>query len=102
VQRCRPIRGAAVSLYLTLAILPIIPLAVNVNPRIIGSMTLDQVLVLLRRECDKADGQAAWAKRHGISAAYVSDVLNRRREPGEGILRPLGLEKAVTYRRIKP
>jgi hypothetical protein len=65
-------------------------------------MTLDQVLSLLRRECRKSGSQSAWAKAHGVSGAYVSDVLQKRREPGEGILRPLGLEKAVTYRRINP
>jgi DNA-binding transcriptional regulator YdaS (Cro superfamily) len=64
-------------------------------------MTLHQVLALLRRECDKAGGQAAWAKAAGVSPAYVSDVLQGRREPGEGILRPLGVEKVVTYRRAR-
>jgi hypothetical protein len=60
---------------------------------------LDHVLALLRRRCDEAGGQKAWAKANGVSAAYVCDVLNGRREPGDGILRPLGLEKVVTYRR---
>lgn len=64
-------------------------------------MTLDQVLTLLRRECEKAGSQHAWAKASGVTGAYVSDVLNRRREPGAGILAPLGLEKVETYRRIK-
>ena len=62
-------------------------------------MMLDNVLALLRRRCDEAGGQAAWANANGVSAAYVCDVLHGRREPGDGILRPLGLEKVVTYRR---
>ncbi len=62
-------------------------------------MTMDHVLALLRRRCDEAGGQAAWASANGVSAAYVCDVLHKRREPGDGILRPLGLEKVVTYRR---
>lgn len=41
--------------------------------------------------------QAEWARTHGISAAYVSDVIQGRREPGEKILKALGLEKVVTY-----
>ena len=65
-------------------------------------MMLDQVRALLRRECDKAGNQAAWAKAHGVSPAYVSDVLVGRREPGDAILRALGLERVVTYRRTKP
>lgn len=64
-------------------------------------MTLVQVLDLLRRDCAKLGGQAAWAAAHGVSPAYVSDVLNGRREPGESILRALRLERAVTYKRVK-
>jgi DNA-binding transcriptional regulator YdaS (Cro superfamily) len=65
-------------------------------------MTLDQVLALLRRQCDEAGGQAAWAKAVGVSPSYVSDVLVGRREPGAGILRHLGLVRVVTYRKVKP
>jgi DNA-binding transcriptional regulator YdaS (Cro superfamily) len=64
-------------------------------------MTLDQVRALLRRECDKIGNQAAWAKAHGVSAAYVSDVLVGRREPGDAILRALGLVRVVTYQRAR-
>lgn len=56
---------------------------------------------MLRRECAKAGGQAAWARTAGVSPAYVSDVLHGRQEPGDGILRPLGLEKVVAYRRAR-
>jgi hypothetical protein len=31
--------------------------------------------------------------------AYVNDVLNERREPGDKILEALGIERIVTYRR---
>jgi len=62
-------------------------------------MDIKQVLALLRRECDKAGGQQAWARAHGVSPAYVSDVLTGRREPGIGILAPLRLERVVGYRR---
>lgn len=41
--------------------------------------------------------QAAWAKAHGISPAYVSDVIQGRREPGEKILKALGLKRIVSY-----
>jgi hypothetical protein len=61
-------------------------------------MRLEQVLALLRRRCDEAGDQATWAKRHGISPAYVSDALKGRREPGEKILGALGLVRVVTYR----
>ena len=64
-------------------------------------MTLDDVLRKLARECDKAGGQATWAVSAGMSAAYVSDVLNKRREPGAKVLAALGLEKVVGYRRVR-
>jgi hypothetical protein len=60
-------------------------------------MTLDEVIALLRAECEKAGGQAAWAKAHRVSPAYVGDVIRGRRDPGDGILLPLGVEKCVTY-----
>ena len=62
-------------------------------------MDLTQVLALLKRRCASAGGQAAWAKAHDLSPAYVSDVLNGRREPGAGILRALGVERVISYRR---
>lgn len=65
-------------------------------------MTLEQVLALLRRRCEQEGGQAAWAKLHGVSPAYVSDVLNKRREPGVGILTPLGVDRIIEYRRKRP
>lgn len=47
------------------------------------------------------NSQVAWAKAHGVSPAYVSDVLAGRREPGKLVLDALGLERVVTYRRKK-
>lgn len=44
------------------------------------------------------DGQAAWARAHGISPAYVNDVLHGRRDPGPKILDAIGFEKMITYR----
>jgi hypothetical protein len=64
-------------------------------------MTLQQVLALLRKECDKAGSQKAWASAHGVTGAYVSDVLKGNRDPGESILNALGLELVKDYRRIK-
>ena len=55
------------------------------------------VCTRLREACAAAGGQAAWADRHSLSPAYVSDVLNARRDPGESILRALGLRRVVRY-----
>jgi len=60
---------------------------------------LAALYVDLRSACAAAGGQQAWAKRHGISPQYVSDVLNARRDPGASILRALGWKRVVTYQK---
>lgn len=64
-------------------------------------MTANQVLKILAAACRVAGSQQAWAEKHSLSAAYVSDVLSRRREPGEGILRALDIERVIVYRHRK-
>ena len=66
-------------------------------------MTADDVRKLLATSCEAhraIGGQSAWAKIHGLSAAYVSDVLNGRREPGETICKALGIERVISYRSL--
>jgi DNA-binding transcriptional regulator YdaS (Cro superfamily) len=63
-------------------------------------MKLEKVVALLVRECRKAGSQKAWADRHGLSGAFVSDAIHGRREPGPTLLDALGLERApAEYRR---
>ena len=57
------------------------------------TLDIDQLIKLLTDEADKAGSQVALAKRLNVSAPYLSDVLNRRRDPGEAILEPLGLRR---------
>ena len=53
---------------------------------------------LLRAKCE-GKTQAALAKEIGVSAPYVSDIFNGRRNPDSpSILRYLGLSKNVEYR----
>jgi hypothetical protein len=47
--------------------------------------------------CGFAGSQKKWAEDNGISQAYVSDVLNGRREPGQSICSALGLVRVVRY-----
>jgi len=61
-------------------------------------LTADEVRERLRAAC--SGDQKRWAKEHGISAAYVSDVLNGRREPGKSILGVLRLAKLVLYEEL--
>lgn len=56
---------------------------------------------LLRQACKAAGSQQAWAAQNGVSPAYVSDVLNARREPGDSILAALGLRRVVKYVEVR-
>ncbi len=67
-------------------------------------MTREYLIALLHKSVYKAGGVRAWAKEHGLSAAYVSDALNDNRRMGPAILKALGVEVAstvTTYRRIR-
>jgi DNA-binding transcriptional regulator YdaS (Cro superfamily) len=57
------------------------------------------VIKFIRAEANKLGSQKALAAKLGVSAPYLGDVLNGRKDPGEAILHPLGLERVVTYRR---
>lgn len=61
-------------------------------------MDLDDVLAALRTEIEAVGTAKAWAERQGVNPSYVSDVLNKNRDPGPVILNALGLEKVVSYR----
>lgn len=54
----------------------------------------------LWKEADK-DGQAALAARIGISASYLADFLHGRRKAGKKIQAYLGIERRVTYQKLK-
>jgi len=69
--------------------------------RIDGYLTADQVCELLTAACAAAGGQAAWAETHGVSPAYVGDVLHGRRAPGASIQHGLGVERVELYRRTR-
>jgi hypothetical protein len=66
-----------------------------------GSMTADDVRNLLRRAVQEAGTASAWAEANDLSAAYVSDTLSKKREPGPAILKALGLTSEMQYRKAK-
>jgi DNA-binding transcriptional regulator YdaS (Cro superfamily) len=53
------------------------------------------VLILLRRDVDRAGGQSELSRQTGIGRTYINRVLNGRKPPGLSICRALGLERAV-------
>ncbi len=56
----------------------------------------------LKAKCREFGSQKAWADMHGFSAAYVSDILNRRRAIGENIAMALGFECKRVFREFEP
>jgi hypothetical protein len=60
-------------------------------------MNLYELRMLLRRRCDEAGSERAWALKHGVSPVYVGDVLAGRRAPGKAILATLGLVRVISY-----
>ena len=63
-----------------------------------GWLDWNDVVERLKKSANAAGGQAAWAAKHEISAAYVNDVLRFRRLPGDKITKALRLEKAMMWR----
>jgi hypothetical protein len=51
----------------------------------------------IRKRVSAAGSQKALSEDWGISQSYLSDVLNFHRQPGHGILRPLGLSRRTVY-----
>ncbi len=64
-------------------------------------LTEDDVRERLRAAIDAAGSQQEFARRMGISAQYINDVVRGRREPGQKILDALGIERVVSYRDIR-
>jgi len=65
-------------------------------------MKIGQLRCVLAEACEQAGSQYQWATRSKLSPAYVSDVLRGKRDPGEGLLKALGLRKVVSYEKINP
>jgi hypothetical protein len=63
-------------------------------------MTRDEFTAYLKEQVKVYGSQLALARHCGVIPAYMSDILNGRREPGESVLRALGFRKVVRYERI--
>ena len=65
--------------------------------RISSREVLDRIAARIR----VAGSQKAAAAALGISAQYLTDILNGRREPGPKMLKALGLERISSYREVR-
>lgn len=57
------------------------------------SITEDQLRDVLRKACESAGSQSAWADRHGLSKSFVTEVLKGNRGFGDKALAALGYER---------
>jgi hypothetical protein len=57
----------------------------------------EELLILLKSAVERFVSQKAAADAWGISPAYLSDVLQRKRAPGNAILKALGYRKILMY-----
>jgi DNA-binding transcriptional regulator YdaS (Cro superfamily) len=63
-------------------------------------MKADEMRALLRKACERAGSQSAFARKVGVSVAHVNAVLHGK-PPGPVILEALGLEAITEYRKIR-
>jgi DNA-binding transcriptional regulator YdaS (Cro superfamily) len=60
-------------------------------------MTEQEVLNRLEVAVKAAGGQRAFARAHGLSVAYVNDVLRRKRTLSERVLATIGIRREVQH-----
>jgi transcriptional regulator with XRE-family HTH domain len=71
-------------------------------PNMAKELTQSQVIELLKKRQGKRPAKAL-AEELGISAVYLSDIFNGKRDPGPAVLEKLGLEREVlvVYRKAE-
>lgn len=65
-------------------------------------ITRAELVAILEQAIEDVWSARKFAEREGISEAYISDVRNGRRDPGQMIAEALGYEPVTMYRRIEP
>lgn len=66
-------------------------------------LTEQEVFKRFIRSVNEAGGQRRWAEAHGVTPAYVNDMVNKRRKLSERVLAMIGVEVEVitVYREKK-
>ena len=59
----------------------------------------EYIRTLVQEAEQAAGGKPALAAKWGISVQYIADVLRGYRDPGKSILKALGYERVVLYRK---
>lgn len=62
-------------------------------------LTIDQMRAIMHKLIGtKYGSRTAFAKRCGVSAAYISDIMNYRRYPGPKVVKALGFEQVIMFK----
>ncbi len=64
------------------------------------TMTKAELIEHLRQLVEEAGSQRNLAKRLGVSAPFIGDVLLGKREPAAKMLKALGLRRVVTFEKV--
>ena len=62
-------------------------------------MNINTFRALLKTMANEAGSQRLLAKKLGVSPMFICDILKGRREPGDKLLKALGMYKHVSIRR---
>jgi hypothetical protein len=62
-------------------------------------MNQDEVIKILRKHIEGAKSLRALARKWSLSAAYLSDVMLKKRFPGKKILHKIGLQAHIKVTR---
>lgn len=57
-------------------------------------MRAEDVSKLLQKQCEKAGGQRAYARAHGLLVQHISQVVRCERPPSKPLCDVLGIEPA--------
>ena len=60
-------------------------------------MTKESLIKLLHKKAEQCESWTRLADKLGITPQYLQDIKDGRREPGDKLLRGLGMVKVVTY-----
>jgi DNA-binding transcriptional regulator YdaS (Cro superfamily) len=63
------------------------------------SLDLAAMRKIITEKIDRFGGQTAWANRHGISVAYVNDIVMGRKSISPRVARMIGYERRTIYQR---
>lgn len=65
-------------------------------------MNVDEFRERVRLACVAAGSQRQFARAHGMSPAYLGEVLNGTRDPGPLIMGVMRVRKKIIYELVPP